>query len=285
MNWKDVILAILVTVAWGGFFTSNKVSLETMPPAIFGFLKYFAVFIFTLPFFFKSFQFLLSITLLSLVYFINSMFVFEATSVSNGLIPLVIVNQLVAPFSIIIGAIIFKENLSPQTLLGLFLAILGSVLVISYSEIGDIPRYAVSLCIGAALMFALYNNLVRKLKEVNSLTLLSQVSFIVSLIFLLTAYFREDNISAADISEESIYALCYSIFIVSIFGNGVWFYLLKKYTLKQVAPYTILIPVSGTIMSVFQFDETITITMVVGIFLVILGLIFLQKSTTNSLEQ
>lgn len=284
MNWKDIILAVLVAIAWGGFFTSNKVSLDTIPPSMFGFFRFFSVFILTLPFFFKSFKYLFSITLMSVVYFMDSIFVFEATSDSNSLIPIVIANQLVAPFTILIGAILFKEQISQRTLLGLFLVILGSVLVISYREIEDVSNYAISLCVIAALMFALYNILARKLSQMEPLTLLSQVSFAVALIFLITAYIRGEYSSINNISKESIYALCYSIFIVSIFGNGVWFYLLKKYTLKEVAPYTMLIPVSGTVMSVLQFDETITISMISGILLVVLGLMFLQKNTTNSLE-
>lgn len=285
MRWRDSCLAVLVAFAWGGYFPTSKITLETFSPALLGFLRFFLVFLITVPFFKSQKLNIKLIISLSLVYFLSNIVIYTATTQSDHLIPLAIMNQLVCPFSTILGIIFLGEKISSKEMLGLVIILLGASLVISYRSASSVELIAVILSVIAAFLFAVYNFVLRKVQIDNPLALISQVSLAVSALFLVTAVFKNEIIPVKNVSINSLYGLIYSVLITTLFANLSWFYLLQKYPLKKVTPFTVLIPIFGSLICVISFKEKINVLSFVGIVMVIVGLVILEYKNARSKQQ
>jgi O-acetylserine/cysteine efflux transporter len=59
-------------------------------------------------------------------------------------------------------------------------------------------------------------------------------------------------------------ALAYQAVVVVIICYGIWFRLLSRYTVNQVMPYTLLVPVFGVLSGVVLLDEPVTWSLIFG---------------------
>ena len=55
-------------------------------------------------------------------------------------------------------------------------------------------------------------------------------------------------------------------------GYGAWYWLLKRYAVNQVMPFMLLMPVFGVASGIAFLDEPMTLSLVAGAALTILGI-------------
>lgn len=280
MERKDILLAIFVALTWGSYFTVSKIALASFPPLFLSFLRFFLVFLLTSRFFFKHKIPFNKIFYLSLVMLLNLLLLNYAIHLSSNLAPIILINELAVPLSSLLGVYFLKEVFNIKDALGTFTALIGLAIVIQTRSTGQVELIAIILAIVAASLFSCYNLIAKQLSHHNSFTVLSRTSLLIFPIFLLLSFYQENWSSLKEIELSSLIALLYTVIIITLTSYYIWFYLLNKYNISKIVPFTLLSPLFGCVITSIILDEHIKISVIIGGFLVILGLsiIHLKKN-------
>jgi len=282
MARKDVLLAMLVVVAWGLNFVVIKVGLHAMPPLMLAGLRFLLVAFPALLFVARPkvpMRLLLGYGLT--ISFGQFAFLFCAIKfgMPAGLASLVL--QAQAFFTIILGAGIFGERLQVKQLVGIALAVVGVLVLIQASFTGQhIPLLGFMLTLAGAFSWACGNIFNKKIMQHSSRpavmslvvwsALIPIVPFMVcSLIFDGPALMLE---SVVAIDTTTLLSLVYLAFIATILGYGIWGTLLGRYETWRVAPLSLLVPVVGMASAALLLDEQLSVMQLAGAVLVMAGL-------------
>lgn len=282
MARKDVLLAMLVVVAWGLNFVVIKVGLHNMPPLMLAGLRFVLVAFPALLFISRpKVPMRLQLGYGLTISFGQFAFLFCAIKfvMPAGLASLVL--QAQAFFTIILGAGVFGERLQSKQLIGITLAVVGVLVLIEASLNGQhIPLLGFMLTLAAAFSWACGNIFNKKIMQhtsrpaVMSLVVWSAlipiIPFMVaSLIFDGPALMLQSLVS---IDATTLLSLVYLAFIATILGYGIWGTLLGRYETWRVAPLSLLVPVVGMASAALLLDETLSVLQLVGAVLVMAGL-------------
>jgi len=282
MARKDVLLAMLVVVAWGLNFVVIKVGLHAMPPLMLAGLRFLLVAFPALLFVARPkvpMRLLLGYGLT--ISFGQFAFLFCAIKfgMPAGLASLVL--QAQAFFTIILGAGIFGERLQVKQLVGIALAVVGVLVLIEASLTGQhIPLLGFMLTLAGAFSWACGNIFNKKIMQHSSRpavmslvvwsALIPIVPFMVcSLIFDGPALMLK---SVVAIDTTTLLSLVYLAFIATILGYGIWGTLLGRYETWRVAPLSLLVPVVGMASAALLLDEKLSAMQLAGAVLVMAGL-------------
>jgi len=282
MARKDVLLAMLVVVAWGLNFVVIKVGLHAMPPLMLAGLRFLLVAFPALLFVARPkvpMRLLLGYGLT--ISFGQFAFLFCAIKfgMPAGLASLVL--QAQAFFTIILGAGIFGERLHVKQLVGIALAVVGVLVLIEASLTGQhIPLLGFMLTLAGAFSWACGNIFNKKIMQHSSRpavmslvvwsALIPIVPFMVcSLIFDGPAVMLK---SVVAIDTTTLLSLVYLAFIATILGYGIWGTLLGRYETWRVAPLSLLVPVVGMASAALLLDEKLSVMQLAGAVLVMAGL-------------
>lgn len=282
MARKDVLLAMLVVVAWGLNFVVIKVGLHAMPPLMLAGLRFLLVAFPALLFVARPkvpMRLLLGYGLT--ISFGQFAFLFCAIKfgMPAGLASLVL--QAQAFFTIMLGAGIFGERLQAKQLVGIALAVVGVLVLIEASLTGQhIPLLGFMLTLAGAFSWACGNIFNKKIMQHSSRpavmslvvwsALIPIVPFMVcSLIFDGPALMLK---SVVAIDTTTLLSLVYLAFIATILGYGIWGTLLGRYETWRVAPLSLLVPVVGMASAALLLDEKLSLMQLAGAVLVMAGL-------------
>ncbi|RCX04384.1 MULTISPECIES: O-acetylserine/cysteine exporter [Kosakonia] len=282
MTRKDVLLAMLVVVAWGLNFVVIKVGLHNMPPLMLAGLRFVLVAFPAILFVARPkvpLRLLLGYGLT--ISFGQFAFLFCAIKfgMPAGLASLVL--QAQAFFTIILGAGVFGERLQIKQLVGITLAVLGVLVLIESSLNGQhVPLLGFLLTLAGAFCWACGNIFNKKIMQHSSRpaimslvvwsALIPIVPFMVaSLIFDGPALMLQSVVS---IDFTTLLSLVYLAFVATILGYGIWGTLLGRYETWRVAPLSLLVPVVGMASAALLLGETLSALQLVGAVLVMAGL-------------
>lgn len=277
MSPKDLLLALIVIVAWGLNFVVIKVGLDGLPPMLLGALR-FALVAFPAAFFIKRpklpWRWLLAYgATISLGQFA---FLFEAMAngMPPGLASLVLQGQ--AFFTLFFAALFLKERLRPANVLGLLVAA-GGLALIGLEGDHATPLLAVVLTLCAASMWAMGNIITRRFGNVNLVGLVVWGALVPPLPFLGLSWLLEGQARIVDsllnIHLNSVLSLAYLAFIATMLGYSLWSTLLSRYPAGKVAPFSLLVPVIGLSSSALLLGERLGALQWVGGALVMVGLL------------
>ncbi|HZZ12418.1 MAG TPA: EamA family transporter [Paraburkholderia sp.] len=276
MSRKDLLLALVVVLAWGVNFVVIKVGLHGVPPMLLGALR-FTLAAVPAVFFVKRpqlpWRWLLAYgATISLGQFA---FLFSAMSVGMpaGLASLVL--QAQAFFTLIFAAIFLHERFRLPSVIGLLIAAVGlAVIGLQGGHAMTLAGFVLTLC--AAGCWALGNIVTKKVGQIDLVGLVVWGSLVPPLPFLALSYAFEgpQKIVAAlsGISATSIFAIVYLSFIATLIGYGLWSRLLSRYPASQVAPFSLLVPIVGLASAALFLGEQLSSAQIAGALLVMAGL-------------
>jgi O-acetylserine/cysteine efflux transporter len=276
MSPRDLLLALVVVVAWGVNFVVIKVGLHGVPPMLLGALRFTlaavpAVFFVKRPNLPWRWLFAYGAT----ISFGQFAFLFSAMYVGMpaGLASLVL--QAQAFFTLMFAALFLHERFRLPNVAGLLIAAGGlAVIGLQGGHSMTVAGFALTLC--AACMWALGNIVTKKVGNVDLVGLVVWGSLIPPLPFFAASYLFEgpQRIVAAlsGISAMSIFAIVYLAFIATLIGYGLWSRLLSGYPASQVAPFSLLVPIVGLASASLFLDEQLTMVQIAGALLVMAGL-------------
>ena len=276
MSPKDLLLALVVVVAWGINFVVIKVGLHGVPPMLLGALRFLlaavpAVFFVKRPRIPLRWLFAYGAT----ISFGQFAFLFTAMYVGMpaGLASLVL--QAQAFFTLLFAGMFLNERLRVQNLAGLLIAAVGLALIgMQGGHSMTIAGFVLTLC--AAVSWALGNIVTKKAGKVDLVGLVVWASLIPPVPFFVLSYCLEgpQRIGAAltGIGAQSIFAIVYLAFIATLLGYGLWSRLLSRYPASQVAPFSLLVPIVGLASASLFLDEHLSEAQIAGAALVMAGL-------------
>jgi len=276
MSPRDLLLALIVVIAWGVNFVVIKVGLHGVPPMLLGALR-FLLAAFPAIFFVKRPQlpwrwllaYGVTISLGQFAFLFSAMYV----GMPAGLASLVL--QAQAFFTLIFAAFFLHERFRLPNVAGLLIAAAGlAVIGMQGGHAMTLAGFLLTLC--AACSWALGNIVTKKVGKVDLVGLVVWGSLIPPLPFLALSYALEgpQRIAAAlsGISAMSIFAIVYLAFIATLIGYGLWSRLLSRYPAGQVAPFSLLVPIVGLASASLFLDERLSGAQIAGAVLVMAGL-------------
>lgn len=277
MPIKDLLLALVVIVAWGVNFVVIKVGLDGLPPMLLGALRFALV---ALPAVFLvkrpqlPWRWLIAYgATISLGQFA---FLFEAmgNGMPPGLASLVLQSQ--AFFTLFFAAIFLGERLRVASVLGLLVAA-GGLALIGSENGASVPFFALILTLCAASMWAMGNIITRRFGSVDLVALVIWGALIPPLPFFALSWWLEGPTlieqSLRAIGWSSILSLIYLAFVATLLGYSLWGYLLSRYPAGKVAPFSLLVPVVGLSSAALLLDERLSALQGWGALLVMAGLL------------
>ncbi|MBS1205330.1 MAG: acetylserine transporter [Proteobacteria bacterium] len=282
MTRKDVLLAMLVVVAWGLNFVVIKVGLHSMPPLMLAGLRFVFVAFPAILFVARPnipLRLLLGYGLT--ISFGQFAFLFCAIKfgMPAGLASLVL--QAQAFFTMILGAGVFGERLHSKQLVGISLAVLGVLVLIESSLSGQhIPLVGFVLTLMAAFSWACGNIFNKKIMQHSSrpavMSLVVWSALIPIVPFMIASLVLDGPAlmlrSLVSIDITTLLSLVYLAFVATIIGYGIWGSLLGRYETWRVAPLSLLVPVVGMASAAILLDETLSALQLAGAVLVMGGL-------------
>lgn len=276
---RDLVLALLVILVWGVNFAVIKVGLAGVPPLLLGALR-FMLAAFPALLFFKAPKVPLRLYLaFGLTMSVGQFaFLFSAIHVGmpSGLASLVLQSQ--SFFTLVLTAVWLRERWQGNQLAGLLLAA-GGLVLIGSAHGASMPLLGFLLTVAAAAMWACGNIVSRAVGRhgpMNQLAFVVWASLVPPLPLLALSVLIEGPAAISTALQgfglASFASVAYLAWAATLFGYGVWTFLLSRYPINRVAPFTLLVPLVGLSTGWLAFGETLQPVHFAGGVLLMLGL-------------
>jgi drug/metabolite transporter (DMT)-like permease len=253
MPVRDRLLAALVAVLWGANFLAIHVGLQHFPPLFLAALRFAVIALPTVllvPRPDVRLRWLLGYGLgFGTVQFL---FLFVAMDVGmpTGLASLVL--QASAPFTVLLGAVLLRERVSPRQAVGIALAVLG-LAAIAVARAQTAALLPVALTLLGALGWAFGNLASRLAAPPNPLHLTLWMAVVPPLPLLAASWAVEGPAAGWDALRAAVtpaglpglLAVAYIAGLATVLGSGIWTALMRRHPAAVVAPWSLLVPVVG----------------------------------------
>jgi O-acetylserine/cysteine efflux transporter len=288
MDFRDLLLVIAVTVMWGSNFSVIDISLDGIDPFMLTALR-FTFCALPLVFFIKKPENVNSsvIALYGLLFGVGMCWLMNYgmyLGVSAGVTSLLL--QFSAFFTVIWGVVLFGEKISAIHVTGILFALVGLLFIIHVTE-GSAENKGLLLVLLAALCWSLCNVLIKKCKvrDIFSFVVWSSL-YATPPLYLMTYWVKGAAPFQAlitDFKAPVLLSILFQAYVATVFGYWAWNRLIKKYPASQVAPLSVIVPISGILTSWYVLDEPISNEKLFALVLTILGLaLFMNASKIAS---
>ena len=276
MKATDVALAVLVAAIWGFAFVATKIGLESFTPTQLTAIRFLVA---CLPILFVarpsvSWMWLIGIGLILFA----GQFLLLFFGMVHGMPPGIasVTMQTQAFFTILIAALILRDVSTAKQLVGIGISFLGLVLI-GLSVGADLTYLGLGLTLGGALSWAVGNVLVKRIGNVDMLSLVVWASLVPPLPALAVSALIDDQASlvtaVANASWMSIWSALYLGLVATVFAYAIWGKLLRDYSTALVVPFALLAPCAGAVSSAIVFGERFGMLRSAGMGLILIGLV------------
>ncbi len=293
LNLGYFIACLFIILIWAGSFIFIRMGLKDFPPITLAFLRFAAASIFLL--FFHLFnkdekerkldlraKFLdlniLALTGVSLLY----IFQFYSLKFISATVGSIIINSTTI-FMALLSALFLNEKLNKKKVLGILIAFIGVSTFVSngWKNINFSSNQFLGggLMLGAALCWAIYSIIIKKVLRSNSNLTITLTTFLLGTIHLFpTAFILEKPIEAIfKASKIGWFSVFYLAFLSSALAYFLWNKILIKSEVAKIGAILYIIPIPTMIFEYFLLNEAITKTTLIGAALVIAG-VYLTES-------
>jgi O-acetylserine/cysteine efflux transporter len=276
MRPRDLALGVLVTAVWGSNFSVIGLGLRSLDPFLLTALRFLCS---ALPL-----VFLLApprvparvVVAYGMLFGVGLWWVVNlamARGMAPGLSSLVL--QASAFFTILLSRAVFGEPIGRARWWGMAAAALGLVVIIAASNAGT-TRIGAALVLLAALAWSACNLLVKRHKPDDMLAFIAWSSLVAAPVLLLLTFLGEGARPFVELPSRldarAVFSILFQAYVTTVFGYWVWNRLVARYSAAQVAPLSLLVPVSGLVTAWLVFDERLPLATWVGVALVLAGM-------------
>ena len=285
MKPVHIILITLAMACWGFNFVAIKTGLSELPPLLMLALRFSLVAVLLVPFVRPPTGQVMKIVRISVIlgFFHFGLLFWGLTQVEAALGAVVI--QLQLPFAVIFAMVLLNERPSARGLIGTAVAFAGVILIGSRAEFRGNGIYLLLIVLAAAA-WAFSNIPIKRLGAINVFTLNGWISlFAAPQLFLLSLMLESRQGTALMTAGWRGYgAVAYMAVVSTIAVYGMWYYLLGKYPLSQVVPYTLVAPLAGVLGGTMILGEELTEMMALGAAATLAGVVIIVFSSTRMKE-
>ena len=285
------ILLVLTTLFWSGNFIVGKAaSIYEIPPFSLNFYRWLFAGLILFPFTFKEILSKKNYILHNIGFFIilgiTSITIFNSTVYYSlyymQVISGVLMISTIPVWIMFISSILGIEKTNKFQIFGVILSLLGVLFIITKTDLEviknlDFNRGDLIMAIGM-FSWALYSALLKKKKyEITQITLL-EVVIISGLVFLIPIYILEMNLGNQIILDKPfILTLSYVVLFPGLASFFFWIKGIGIIGANRAGVFLHLMPVFGSIMAIFLFDEKFMIYHLLGAIFIIAGITLSNK--------
>ncbi len=273
MQFRHILIALIVPITWGFGFTFAKAS-----------LGYFS------PLLLMGLRFLLAATLLVCfvpiprghlwalcgISFIAATLQYGLTYSGLALMeatPAVLLVQSEVIFGVIIAAILLGEKPNIRQFFGIGVALVGVAIILGAPALNG-QIIGISLVLSGSLLFALGQVLIRRLDgALTGLQLTAWIGVMAGPQMLLASWIIDGNpmpsVLAAPI--EVWLTVVYLGVVMTAIGYSAWYYVLARYPVPMVMPVLLLLPVAAILGAITLLGEVPDPRVLIGGAIVIFG--------------
>jgi drug/metabolite transporter (DMT)-like permease len=186
-----------------------------------------------------------------------------------------------SPFVVAIGAHFFLkgDKLTLSKILGLILAFAGVCIVFGGRPrsakpamlLGDVLEILAAVLWGATTVY-IKRFMAATIHPIN--TFLYQLYFSVPLLFLVSLIL--EPVWITQITGTVLVSLLYQSILVAFISYLVWFKLIHEYSVSRLSAFTFFTPVFGVLFGILLLSEELTVSLLIGLPLVSLGIFFVN---------
>jgi drug/metabolite transporter (DMT)-like permease len=195
-----------------------------------------------------------------------------------------------SPFVVAVGAhfILKGDRLSFPKIAGLILAFAGIVIVFggrpktakTTMVFGDLLEISAAFLWGATTLY-IKKFMAEKVHPIN--TFLYQLFFSIPILLIVSLILEPRWVTQFDASIAA--SLIYQSFIVAFMSYFLWFKLIHEYSVSRLSAFTFFTPIFGVLFGILFLSEELTLSLMVGLPMVSLGIFFVnwRRRATASL--
>jgi len=276
LPFRHFLLALAVVAIWGSNFVVIRLGLNAFPPLLFAALRFaMAVLpaILFVPRPAAPWRNLAAYGLLIGVGQFGMLFLAMRSQISPGLASLVIQTQVF--FTLMLAMRVNKERVQGYQWLALLLAGAGIVVIASHTD-GSTTVLGLAMILLAAFSWACGNMVGKRAGQVNMLAYMVWSSaFAVPPLLALSLLVEGpglawQSVQAADAGAWA--AVLWQALGNTLFGYGVWGWLLARHAAATIVPMALLVPVFGMSTAAWYLGESLPAWKLVAAALVLSGL-------------
>jgi O-acetylserine/cysteine efflux transporter len=269
-------LALLVIIIWGVNFLFVKLGLDEFSPLLLCGIRFVLA---SLPaiFFIKPpampFRLVMAYGLIMFGLQFALLFIGMHLGMTPGMASIIM--QVQVFFSLFFAALILKEIPSFWQTLGALVSFLGiGVIAMHFDK--NISLLGFLFILGSAATWGVGNLITRKARNINMMALVVWGSFVACFPMLLLSCMIEGPSSIVHtyqhLSWSGVIAVLYIVYASTWGGYGTWNWLLSRYPIGTIVPFTLLVPIVGVLSSVIFLHESFQLWKLLAGLLVISGL-------------
>lgn len=281
LKWHHLLLLIVANALWGINLLTVKFGVREIPPVAFACLRVGLMSLVFLPWL-RWFPGQMS-TLIRVALGTGAAgfgLLSLGLSISKDVTAVAIFTQLIVPFSVLLSVWMLGEVIHWRRILGIALAFLG-VIVIGFDPRAFSYLPGLLCVVLQALGAAIGMIYAKRLKGVGPFQLLAWISVITfPVLLLLTLFLEQGQLEALRAASLQAWgAVFFAVIGSSLLGQGLFFYLLKRYPVSSVAPLTVLQTLFGMLSGVLFNNDQLTARMLLGGLMTIAGVLIIELRT------
>jgi O-acetylserine/cysteine efflux transporter len=277
MSPRHLLLALLLVTVWGVNFVAIRWGVDEVPPLLLSALRFVLAAVPAI-FFIRPPRVPLG-TLVSYGLVVGALqfgllFVAIKLGMPAGLSSVVM--QLQAFFTIGLAVLLLGERPRASQLFGALTAF-GGIGVIGVERFQDAALVPLLMTVGAAFFWGAGNIIAKRTAGgVDMLSFVVWSSLVPPIPLYLASLLIEGpgavTSAIANVTWLGGASLLFIAYASTVFGYGVWNFLLSRYPANAVAPFSLLVPVTGIGSAALLLGETVSALEIAGSGLVFLGL-------------
>lgn len=271
-----LLLALLVAIVWGVNFTFAKLSLDEVSPLMLCALRFILASIPAIFFIPRPAIPFRAIILYGLVMFALQ-FALSFVGMSVGMTPGMasLIMQMQVFFSIFFAVMFLGEEVRIWQVGGALVSFMGIGMVALHLD-KNISLLGFICVLSAAATWGVGNLIIKKAKKVNMISMVVWGCFVACIPMILLSLIFEGPSRIVEsyhhLTWVGFSSLLYMVYISTWVGYGIWNWLLSRYPVSVIVPFTLLVPIVGMMSSVFILGESFELWKAAAGGLVIFGL-------------
>ncbi|SHI96936.1 O-acetylserine/cysteine efflux transporter [Roseomonas rosea] len=279
MKPSHLALALLTTALWGFNFVMIRIGLEAgLPPLLMAALRFVVVAIpaFWLPRPRISLGRMLALGAFLFVGQFALLFTGMAAGMPPGLAS--VTQQSQAFLTALIAALVLRERPSGRAIAGMGIAFAGLALISTTVGTGGVTMAGLLLCLAGAASWAVGNVLLRGAGPpgVGALAFMTWLGMVPILPLFALSLVVEGPAAIgqamANLNLPGILAILYVAILATSVGYGIWGFLMARYPATTVAPFALLVPITGALSATLVTGESFGPVRLAGMALILVGL-------------
>jgi O-acetylserine/cysteine efflux transporter len=268
----DILLATSVPLIWGTGFVLAKVALHDFPPVLLMALRFTLTALVLVWFFMPPVRLMPKLFAIALI---SGSIQYGLTF--NGLKHLDastagLVVQTEVPFAALLAVVFLRERLTVRMVAGLVVAFVGLLIVAGEPKIRG-QELALLMVLGGAFTWSIGQVMVRSMGEIGGFVMITGVAlFAAPQLFVASWLFEDNQVEAIRNAGAAVWiAVVYMGLAMTAIAYAIWYGLLGRYPVNNVAPFLLLLPVVIAIEGVVFLGEAMTWQTLAGGALILAG--------------